>query len=309
MRIYIGITDRNWFDLLSSRLENEEVNFWRPSNAPFKALAPGELFLFKLHAPENFIVGGGFFARFEHMPVDLAWEVFGESNGVRSLTEMRGRIAHYRRTPMTAHDNPEIGCLLLAEPFFWRRELWIATPPDFSSQIVSGKAYNADEQSGQSLWGEVEPRLQAPGVTESPATFAAIASHAQGKPQVVLPRLGQGLFRVVVTEAYDRRCALTGERTLPVLDAAHIRPFSVYPRHEVSNGIVMRSDIHRLFDAGYITVDPKDRRVVVSDRIKQEFSNGKEYYRLHGQPIREPEVTTFRASAENFEYHAYAIFR
>ena len=89
--------------------------------------------------------------------------------------------------------------------------------------IVSGKAYDADEQGGQSLWGEVEQRLQARGVTESPATFAAIASHAQGKPQIVLPRLGQGLFRVVVTEAYDRRCAFTGERTLPVLDAAHIR--------------------------------------------------------------------------------------
>ena len=56
-------------------------------------------------------------------------------------------------------------------------------------------------------------------------------------------------------------------------------------------------------------MDPKDRRVVVSDRIKQEFSNGKEIYRLHGQPIREPEITAFRASAENFEYHAYAIFR
>lgn len=243
------------------------------------------------------------------MPVDLAWEVFGESNGVRSLTEMRGRIAHYRHTPMTAHDNPEIGCLLLAEPFFWRGELWIAAPPDFSSQIVSGKAYDAEEESGRTLWGEVEQRLRARGVGDSPATFAAIASHAQGRPQIVLPRLGQGLFRVVVTEAYDRRCAFTGERTLPVLDAAHIRPFSIYPRHEVSNGIVMRSDIHRLFDAGYITVDPKDRRVVVSDRIKQEFSNGKEYYRLHGQPIREPEITTFRASSENLEYHAYAIFR
>ena len=64
-------------------------------------------------------------------------------------------------------------------------------------------------------------------------TLAAIESHGCGKPQIVLPRLGQGSFRIVVTDAYERRCALTGERTLPVLDAAHIKPYSVLHRHEV----------------------------------------------------------------------------
>jgi putative restriction endonuclease len=97
MRIFVGITDQDWFDLLSSRPGIEDVNFWRPSpTATFGALNPGELFLFKLHAPENYIVGGGFFARFEQMTVNLAWEVFGVSNGVMTLTEMRERIAHYR---------------------------------------------------------------------------------------------------------------------------------------------------------------------------------------------------------------------
>ncbi|OCN02834.1 hypothetical protein A7X67_02970 [Clostridium sp. W14A] len=43
---------------------------------------------------------------------------------------------------------------------------------------------------------------------------------------VTMHRLGQGTFRVIVTEAYQRRCAFTGERTLPVLEAAHIKPYS-----------------------------------------------------------------------------------
>lgn len=310
MRIFVGITDRDWFDFLTSQSGIEEVNFWRPSpNATFKALTPGELFLFKLHAPENYIVGGGFFARFEQMPVNLAWEVFGLSNGVTTLAEMRHRIAHYRREPMAPQDNPQVGCILLAEPFFWPQELWIPAPPDFASQIVSGKGYDAETGNGQGLWSEVEQRLQARAMPESLATEAAIASHGHGTPQIVLPRLGQGLFRVVVTDAYDRRCALTGERTLPVLDAAHIRPFKLHQRHEVSNGLLMRSDLHRLFDGGYITVDPSDRRVVVSPRIKEEFSNGKEYYRLHGQPIREPDMAAYRPTAENLEHHAYEIFR
>jgi putative restriction endonuclease len=98
MNLFVAVTDNDWFALHSSRENVEEVNFWRPSpDATFKALQPGELLLFKLHAPQNFIAGGGFFTRFLQLPVNLAWETFKEENGVRSLTQMRERIAHYRR--------------------------------------------------------------------------------------------------------------------------------------------------------------------------------------------------------------------
>jgi putative restriction endonuclease len=67
MRIFVSVTDKDWFAAQSSRSNVEEVNFWRPSpNAMFKALDPGEVFLFKLHAPLNFIVGGGFFTNFNN---------------------------------------------------------------------------------------------------------------------------------------------------------------------------------------------------------------------------------------------------
>ena len=71
----------------------------------------------------------------------------------------------------------------------------------------------------------------------------------------------------------------------------------------------MRSDLHRLFDEGYLTVDPAERKVVVSNRIRQEFENGKEYYRLGGQIIREPRDLKMRPLTENLEYHAYNVFR
>ena len=148
-----------------------------------------------------------------------------------------------------------------------------------------------------------------PQIETATATLSAIESNGYGKPQIVHPRLGQGTFRVLVTEAYERRCAITGERTLPVLDTAHIMPFSVCQRHELSNGILMRSDLHRLFDGGYLTIDPADRKVVVSKRIRQEFENGKEYDRLEGQQIREPNNNAFRPLTENIEYHAYNRFR
>jgi len=103
MRLYIAVTDKDWFALHASMREVEEVNFWRPSpGATFKALQPGEILLFKLHSPDNFIAGGGFFTRFLQLPVNLVWDTFGESNGVRSQSEMRERIAYYRRRPITA---------------------------------------------------------------------------------------------------------------------------------------------------------------------------------------------------------------
>jgi putative restriction endonuclease len=62
VKLFIGITDYDWFTLHASKQNVEEVNFWRPSpQAPFKVLQPGEPFLFKLHSPRNYIVGGGFF--------------------------------------------------------------------------------------------------------------------------------------------------------------------------------------------------------------------------------------------------------
>jgi putative restriction endonuclease len=98
-----------------------------------------------------------------------------------------------------------------------------------------------------------------------------------GKELTTRPRLGQGGFRVMVMDEYSRRCAITGEKTLPVLEAAHIKPYAENGPHQVSNGILMRSDLHTLFDNGYMTLT-KEFNIEVSRRIREEFSNGREYY-------------------------------
>jgi putative restriction endonuclease len=100
-----------------------------------------------------------------------------------------------------------------------------------------------------------------------------------------------------------------GERTLPVLEAVHIKPYPLVKRHELPNGLLMRSDLHRLFDEAYLTVDPKDRSVLVSKRIREEFENGKDYYKLQGQVLRERNEIWAKASLENLEYHAHNVFR
>jgi putative restriction endonuclease len=131
---------------------------------------------------------------------------------------------------------------------------------------------------------------------------------AFGAEYLARARLGQGGFRVLVTEAYGRRCAVTGERTLPVLQAAHVKPFSRKGPHVLGNGVLLRSDIHTLFDRGYVGITP-DLRLVVSSRLKADFSNGREYYAHHGSPLQcLPGRPEDRPAAEYIEWHREHVF-
>jgi len=129
-----------------------------------------------------------------------------------------------------------------------------------------------------------------------------------GEPVLVTPRLGQGIFRIAVTNAYGRACAVTSEHSLPVLEAAHIQPFGEGGAHEVPNGLLLRSDIHKLFDKGYVGVTP-DHRFVVSKRLRDDFANGRSYYPLHGRVIRLPERLEERPSTRWLEWHMETTFR
>ena len=313
MRLFVGITDYDWYRLNSSKPQIEEVNFWRPSpKAGFGALQYGDLYLFKLRSPRNFIVGGGFFTKFMHLPISLAWEAFGEGNGTRSLEELRSRIARLRHEPIGLHDDPNIGCILLDEPFFFDEADWIPVPEDFKPNTQQGKGYDISTESGMRLWqqvGERLERLQARVINAGPATIATAAGARYGKPVTIFPRLGQGTFRLLITDAYGRRCAMTAERTLPVLEAAHIRPYARGGEHALQNGLLLRSDLHKLFDLGYMTVDPDNYKIVVSRRIKEEYENGRLYYALHGSAISVPPDLANVPSRENLQYHYERIFR
>lgn len=302
INLVLAVTDSDWFSLLRRQPLLKEVNFWAPSGNNFRALQPGELFLFKLHAPVNKVVGGGVFAYSTTLPLSLAWESFGIANGARSLTEMRQRIAKYRRTDPADRSDFAIGCRVLTQPFFLDEHDWLPLPEDWSPNIVVLKTYSTETRTGLDLWNAISGKLS------SAAPFAAEPGERFGAPQLVRPRLGQGAFRVVVTDGYQRRCAVTGEKTLPALDAAHIRPYGEGGTHEACNGILLRRDIHSLFDAGYVTVTP-DLRFEVSSRIRQEFENGRHYYALHGQQVAVPAIELHRPDVAALDWHNKTIYR
>ena len=280
VRLVVAVTDSDWFDRLRTREDLEEVNFWAPSAASFRPSPTGELFLFKLHAPRNFIVGGGLFVHANALPCSLAWEAFGEANGARSLAEMRARIARYRKARPDDRSDFAIGCRIWPNRFP-AREPVDPRPESWAPNIVSFKGYSTDEPDGMKLWSAVQTALADARLA------AAAAGDRYGEPIAVRPRLGQGAFRVLVTDSYRRRCAVSGEKTLPALEAAHIRPYAEGGEHRLPNGILLRRDIHSLFDAGYVTITP-EHRFLVSRRIREEFENGRDYYALDGRSITGP---------------------
>jgi len=301
MRLYVGVTDSGWFSRLSSA-KPDEVNFWKPSGGPDQSgLKRGELFLFKLHAPQNFIVGGGYFVKFSKLPVSMAWLAFGEKNGVGTLPEFLARIRKYR-TADPGHD-PTIGNIVLTQPFWFDRDQWIPAPTDWPMSTVQGKGYDALEGRGYQIFAQIQDRLDLPA--DSKETVETIARY--GRTEVNY-RLGQGGFRVLVTDAYQRRCAITGESTLPVLDAAHIKPYTTAGPHALENGLLLRSDMHTLFDKGLLTVTP-DLRLEVSSQIKEQYSNGKLYYSYHGSELRSlPVDPRDRPGSEFLEWHNENVF-
>ena len=283
------------------------MNFWRPrSTKDFGAITPGELFLFKTRFPENKIVGGAFLVRHTTLPLDLAWSTFGEGNGVSSLAEFRLKISSIRGDN---ERNPTIGCTILTQPFYLDDYAFHESPNDWSPNIVTGKSYDATTGEGLRLYeqSKLEIMASSTAVSTQPNRLAE-DSPRYGEERLVRPRLGQGGFRVVVMDEYERRCSMTGERTLPVLEAAHIRPYAEEGPHEVSNGILLRSDLHTLFDKGYITITNK-LHVEVSPRIREEFSNGREYYALHGLKLKVlPSDLSRRPAVRFLEWHQNNCF-
>lgn len=314
MRFWVGVTDDDWFAFLVRRMP-DEVNFWQPGgNRMFRAIDQGQLFLFKLHSPRNFIVGGGIFLQHSNLPVSIAWEAFGEKNGAPNFQAFSALIKKHRERRGSVEHDPVIGCSIhLAAPFFWEQTHWIEVPHDWSPSIQRGKVYDSESGLGSVLWREVQSRLvqDAPmgvQVSGGASLAAELVDRCSSVPHLAWARLGQGAFRVLVTEAYHRRCAITGERTLPVLEAAHIKPFSLSGPNLVSNGLFMRSDLHKLFDQGYVTVSTSFH-VEVSRWIKEEYENGRDYYALDGRRLMViPSNVADRPSQNFLEWHNNNVF-
>ncbi len=308
----VAATDERWFEFLQSRAVNgrlDEVNFWRPSGSSFRALEPGGPFFFRLKSPVNAIVGYGYFAAFSVIPVQVAWMAFEQRNGDATFPGLLNRIAEYRHESPgeTVLGSKPLGCIVLREVQFFDRSDWIpwGLSEEWHPNIVAYKTYDLASALGSTLRG----LLRSGEPAELLPDFELVGGDQRSRAEAFgVVREGQGAFRVRVLDAYGRRCAITGERSLPVLEAAHIQPYLGAPSNHIQNGLSLRADIHRLFDTGYVTVTP-DLTFEVSSHLKQDFENGREYYDFSGKKLLVlPAKGELLPSAKALEWHANRVF-
>jgi len=303
--IYCAVTDNDWFDFLRVRPDLPEINFWKPTPQTFKAVGEGGIFAFKLKAPRSKIAGFGVLTVSADAQLYHAWQAFGEGNGVPDLATFVRKIATIRKNP-DVNEYSFIGVRVLVHQVFFPENLWFDPPSDWADNIVTGKTYSTDTQAGAHLLNELEtraggfpeavaPRYDFPGLMTTP-------QGGYGLPIPIKPRIGQGTFRINVTRAYQNECAISGTRVAPALDAAHIKPFAEGGDHSIQNGILLRKDIHSVFDAGFATFDEAGR-FIVSPQVKTIFDNGHEYRKLHGKEMRKPDNELWQPSKEFLTWH------
>lgn len=308
MQPFIALTDKAWFDYLSSQSPNgvvDEVNFWSPrSTQPLKRMEAGQPVFFRLKNPFNAIAGYGFFAHHRLIEIDFAWELFGWKNGDPDKLRFLQRIGEYRKQDLFDPRLPKepLGCTILREAHFWPQQRWLSWDKNLGwhGTIVRGKTEEDPhriELLQQRMVGDAPPEFDSPVFTPLDADERKIAMAAQ------VQREGQGAFRARLLDAYNGCCAITGEHTEPVLDAAHIQPYLGARSNHIQNGLAMTKEFHALFDRGYVTVTP-EFVVRISPRLRMDWNNGRRYFPYDGQRlVQVPARKQDRPSPEALAWH------
>lgn len=115
--------------------------------------------------------------------------------------------------------------------------------------------------------------------------------------RIIALREGQPRFRAALMRAYESRCAISECAVVGVLEAAHVMPYQGGQTHDVANGLLLRSDLHTLFDKHLLTVTPS-YEVRVSPSLR-----GSEYEALSGQSARQPVAASERVAESYLEWH------
>lgn len=288
--IAVGITNKDWYQLLRSRDCRAGVNFWRPSMRDSK-LEVGEWLLFKLYGAGK-IAGGARFISSELQTVNLAWSRWGQANGCADKQEFLRRLSGLRDGDRDLKGNSLIRCLYLDEPVFLPEEDWFEVPGWNYGSRTPIRMYPTDHPHRPELQRRFEAAFR--GYQLPMNEFMLLGEKIE--------REGQYAFRKEILKNYQSQCAVTGEKTEPVLEAAHIRPYAKYRNHLPSNGLLLKSDIHKLYDEGLVSITP-DLKFHVSSQIKRKYSNGKYYYELEGKQILVPKQEILQPNPEYLQEH------
>lgn len=150
-------------------------------------------------------------------------------------------------------------------------------------------------------WSEIEllsrEQEEAASASQVFDALSTIDARERVLAQIVRRR-GQREFRAKLLEAYEGRCAITGCGLVEVLEAAHIIPYKGPATNDVQNGLLLRADIHTLFDLGLIAVEPSSLRVILAPSLRSTA-----YEELAGAYVRTPVNPLLRPNVDALTLH------
>jgi putative restriction endonuclease len=287
----ISPTDKNWFDYLKREQFNSNVNFWTPTPWNIKKLKPKDKLYFMLKSPIRKIGGFGEFVEYNNMTALDAWNHFGYRNGRSSRQEFIDSIQEYIDKNSQKYggipidiNNYQIGCIKLDNCEFWDDENFIDITNkqiEFAPQVVTIKYFDQYD---------IISKTQ-----EENNNFNIVSEPRIGKKATTNIRAGQSEFKAKILRTYNNMCCISGETIPELLEAAHIQEYRNYNSNHVQNGLLLRVDLHRLYDNRLLFID-REYLIHVSSLITSQF-----YRQYHGQKIRIPNSLSDRPSAEALE--------
>jgi hypothetical protein len=199
---------------------------------------------------------------------DLVWVCFSDIGQLRVLARATGQVRVSRDGGHQIQLQWSEGVTRRLQSTPIGKDVFGRTPQNAMWRAKPGVADALDR------WLGGDSPVAAPGF--DPSTAEDDRKRVQ---ETVVQREGQPGFRDKLMAVYGRRCAVTGTRLDPVLEASHIYPYTGPDSNEVTNGLLLRSDVHKLFDGGYLCVD-EDFRVRVDPSLRRT-----DYKSYHGQRL------------------------
>lgn len=293
----IAPTDMNWFNFLKEHDYNSFLNFWTPTPWNIKGLNNGSKLYFLLKSPVRKIAGYGEFQDYLNLSTHDAWVKFGQRNGCNNKGELISKVQTYLSKNSRKYsddvvtvDNHIIGCIILKNCQFWDEENFIVPKEydiDFANQIVKLKYFD-----------KYDPfYLEQTEYTN----YQILNEPKEEYRQTVNARKGQSTFKSNILKAYNNKCCISGETCQELLEAAHIQQYVNSNSHHIQNGLLLRIDLHKLFDCGLLRIDANYRVVISSELSNSSYSqfNGI-VIQLPDNPNHYPSKASLELRIKNF---------
>ena len=262
----------------------DEVSLYLASNEK-SWLVKGNLFLFRTTEEDiQYIFGGGiFYEATTNTTCEDIWNFFQEASGAKSEKELREM--------QPGNQSEHVTSLAIRYPFFLERSDWIDFDKILSKKLPKVgsqnylKHFESNHPDVKNIWDAIK------GKTKHLDYFKEMESPKHYVERSGKIRLGQGTFRAKVVELFGNECAVTRINAKRLIEAAHIKPFREVLEHDISNGIALRADLHKMLDSGYAKIQKvgDELRFIISDRFWKDHNNHCEIYRdLHEKVIANP---------------------